>query len=116
MSKADPALTAASEQVLRAAAEKSLRPSIAGFFDEATYTVTYVVHDPVTCEAAVIDSVLDYEAASGRTSYGSAERVIEYVTSNNLKVKWHIETHAQGNRAGAGSVRQTVQRRHRFRA
>ncbi|MAY19453.1 MAG: MBL fold metallo-hydrolase [Erythrobacteraceae bacterium] len=101
MSKADPALTAASEQVLRAAAEKSLRPSIAGFFDEATYTVTYVVHDPITCEAAVIDSVLDYEAASGRTSYGSAERVIEYVTSNNLKVKWHIETHAHADHISA---------------
>lgn len=101
MSEADPALKAASEQVLRAAAEKSLRPSIAGFFDEATYTVSYVVHDPATSEAAVIDSVLDYEAASGRTSYGSAERIAEYVTSQNLQVKWHIETHAHADHISA---------------
>ena len=101
MSEADPALKAASEQVLRAAAEKSLRPSIAGFFDEATYTVSYVVHDPATSEAAVIDSVLDYEAASGRTSYGSAERIVEYITSQNLQVKWHIETHAHADHISA---------------
>ncbi|MHA7819321.1 MAG: MBL fold metallo-hydrolase [Erythrobacter sp.] len=101
MSDADRALRAATEQILRAHAEKSLRPSIAGFFDEATNTITYVAHDPATLEAAVIDSVLDYEAASGRISHGSAERVIEYITSNNMKVLWHIETHAHADHISA---------------
>lgn len=101
MSEADNVVQAATAQVERALADKSLRPSIAGFFDEATFTVTYVIHDPATSEAAIIDSVLDYEAASGRTSFGSAERVIEYVTSHNLKVIWHIETHAHADHISA---------------
>nr|WP_277754110.1 MBL fold metallo-hydrolase [Porphyrobacter sp. GA68] len=78
-----------------------MRPSIAGFFDEATNTVSYVVHDPHTLDAAVIDSVLDFEAASGRTSNGSADRIVEYVTLNNLKVTWHIETHAHADHISA---------------
>jgi glyoxylase-like metal-dependent hydrolase (beta-lactamase superfamily II) len=101
MSDADAALQAATDQIKRATDEKSLRPSIAGFFDEATYTVSYVVHDPETCEAAIIDSVLDYEAAAGRTSNGSADRIIEYVNSNNLKVTWLIETHAHADHISA---------------
>ena len=100
MEKGD-ALDAARGQIERAQAQKALRPSIAGFFDEATNAVSYVVHDPATNEAAIIDSVLDYEAASGRTSYGSAERVIDYVNSNNLKVKWLIETHAHADHISA---------------
>jgi glyoxylase-like metal-dependent hydrolase (beta-lactamase superfamily II) len=101
METTDQALHDATAQIQRAQAETALRPSIAGFFDEATYTVSYVVHDPVTCEAAIIDSVLDYEAASGRTSHGSADRIIEYVTSKNLQVKWLIETHAHADHISA---------------
>ena len=91
----------AASQIERAQADKCLRPSIAGFFDEATNTVSYVVHDPKTGEAAIIDSVLDFDAASGRTSNGSADRMIEYVTSNNLKVTWLIETHAHADHISA---------------
>ncbi|WJY19170.1 MBL fold metallo-hydrolase [Alteriqipengyuania flavescens] len=101
MSDADAALQAARDQIGRAAGEKTLRPSIAGFFDEATNAVSYVVHDPETCEAAIIDSVLDYEAAAGRTSHGSAERIIDYVTSSNLQVTWLIETHAHADHISA---------------
>lgn len=97
----DPSLQAATQQVMRAQQDKALRPSIAGFFDEATNTVSYVVHDPETCEAAIIDSVLDYEAASGRTDSASADRIVEYVTSNNLKVTWLIETHAHADHISA---------------
>ncbi len=94
-------LSLATKQIERARAEKSLRPSIAGFFDEATNTVSYVVHDPATSEAAIIDSVLDYEPASGRTSNASADRMIDYITSNNLKMIWHIETHAHADHLSA---------------
>ncbi|MGN3974235.1 MBL fold metallo-hydrolase [Tsuneonella sp. SYSU-LHT278] len=81
--------------------DKSRRPSIAGFFDEATNTVSYVVHDPETGAAAIIDSVLDYEAASGRTSNGSADRIAEYVRTNDLGVVWLIETHAHADHISA---------------
>ncbi len=91
----------AAAQIRGAQGNKRLRPSIAGFFDEATNTVSYVVHDPETNEAAIIDSVLDYEAASGRTSNGSADRIVEYTKSNNLKVTWLIETHAHADHISA---------------
>ena len=94
-------LNRATAQIERAQADKRLRPSIAGFFDEATNTVSYVVHDPKTGEAAIIDSVLDFDAASGRTANGSADRMIEYVTSNNLKVTWLVETHAHADHISA---------------
>ncbi len=97
----DQSLNRAAAQIQRAQEDKCLRPSIAGFFDEATNTVSYVVHDPKTGEAAIIDSVLDFEAASGRTSNGSADRVVEYVTSNKLKVTWLIETHAHADHISA---------------
>nr|WP_284126115.1 MBL fold metallo-hydrolase [Parerythrobacter aestuarii] len=101
MSKEDLPLAAASKQVEQARVNESLRPTIAGFFDQSTNTISYVVHDEATGEAAVIDSVLDYEAASGRTSHGSADRIVEYVTSNNLKVIWLIETHAHADHISA---------------
>lgn len=97
----DSALATATAQIERAQDDKALRPSIAGFFDEATNTITYVVHDPATRQAAIIDSVLDYEAASGRTSYGSAQRVLEYVAANDLAVEWLIETHAHADHISA---------------
>lgn len=103
----DQSLQSASQQIARAQDNKGLRPSIAGFFDEATNTVSYVVHDPKTSEAAIIDSVLDFEAASGRTSNGSADRIVEYVTSNNLKVTWLIETHAHADHISAAPYLQT---------
>ncbi|OBX18588.1 MBL fold metallo-hydrolase [Erythrobacter sp. QSSC1-22B] len=97
----DQPLGQASAQIDRARHDRCLRPSIAGFFDEATNTVSYVAHDPKTHEAAIIDSVLDFEAASGRTSNGSADRIIEYITSKNLKVTWLIETHAHADHISA---------------
>ncbi|WP_234033859.1 MBL fold metallo-hydrolase [Qipengyuania gaetbuli] len=91
----------ATTQIRRALDDKALKPSIAGFFDEATNTISYVVHDPATNEAAIIDSVLDYDAAAGRTSNGSADLIIEYVTKNDLTVTWLIETHAHADHISA---------------
>ncbi|ASR53776.1 MBL fold metallo-hydrolase [Blastomonas fulva] len=101
MFQADVALQAAAEQVLQAASDAALRPEIASFFDPATYTVTYVVHDPETMEAAIVDSVLDFDPNSGRTSTLSAEKVIDYVNSHNLKVTWLLETHAHADHFSA---------------
>ena len=72
-------------------------PSITAFFDEATFTVSYVVADPATGHAAVIDPVLDYDAASGRTSTDSADRVLAHVARNELTVDWVLETHVHAD-------------------
>jgi glyoxylase-like metal-dependent hydrolase (beta-lactamase superfamily II) len=101
MSTNDTVLKAATEQVLRAAADAALRPEIASFFDPATFTVTYIVSDPATREAAVVDSVLDFDPNSGRTDTASADKVIDYVTSHNLKVIWLLETHAHADHLSA---------------
>ena len=101
MTQTDVVLQAATDQVLRAGSDAALRPEIASFFDPATYTVTYIVHDPATMEAAIVDSVLDFDPNSGRTATASADKVIDYVTSHNLKVKWLLETHAHADHFSA---------------
>ncbi|MFM7378655.1 MAG: MBL fold metallo-hydrolase [Erythrobacter sp.] len=100
-SRHDPVLEQAIAQSTAAAADPALRPEIASFFDPATFTVTYVVHDPATREAAIIDSVLDFDPASGRTATNSADAVIAHVTSQNLKVTWLLETHAHADHFSA---------------
>lgn len=97
----DPNLDKAREIIEIARADEQRRPTIAGFFDEKTNTVSYVVHDPATCQAAIIDSVLDYDAASGRTDFRSADLIIDYLNSKSLKVTWLIETHAHADHLSA---------------
>ena len=73
------------------------RPVVKAFFDEATFTVTYVVSDPATGKAAIIDPVLDYDPASGRTSTASSDEVIAYVGENGLSMDWILETHVHAD-------------------
>lgn len=73
------------------------KPDVKGFFDNATNTISYVVTDPETKVCAVIDSLLDYEPASGRTSTESAEKIVEYIKSNGLTVDWIIDTHVHAD-------------------
>lgn len=94
----DSALALASAQV--AAAQAGV-PQIASFFDEPTNTVSYVVHDSETKRAAIIDSVLDYDPASGRTSFSSADAIIAYVGEKELGVDWLLETHAHADHLSA---------------
>lgn len=84
-------------------------PDVKAFFDEATFTVSYVVSDPTTNRAAVIDPVLDYEPASGRTSTQSADELIAYLAEENLGVDWIIETHVHADHiSGAPYVKEQV--------
>lgn len=83
------------------AAARRGAPIVGSFFDEPTNTVTYVVHDPETRRAAVIDSVLDYDPDSGRTSHAAADAVIAYVRERDLGVDWHLETHAHADHLSA---------------
>lgn len=76
-------------------------PQVKSFFDPATFTVSYVVHDPETRVAAVIDSVLDFDAAAGRTSSRSADAIIDHVRQHDLTVEWLLETHAHADHLSA---------------
>jgi glyoxylase-like metal-dependent hydrolase (beta-lactamase superfamily II) len=80
-----------------------VRPEIEPFFDPDTYTWSYVVMDPRSNSAAVIDAVLDYDPASGRTSTGSADRLIEFVRRQGLTVEWILETHVHADHLSGAS-------------
>jgi len=73
------------------------KPNVNAFFDEATFTITYVIADPTTGRAAVVDPVLDFDPASGRTSTTSADKVIEFVKGENLEIDWILETHVHAD-------------------
>ncbi|MHA3884938.1 MBL fold metallo-hydrolase [Stutzerimonas degradans] len=74
---------------------------IEAFFDPDTFTYSYVVSDPQTRQCAVIDSVLDYDAASGRTSHQAADRIIDYIRAHELQVQWLLETHVHADHLSA---------------
>ncbi len=77
------------------------KPNVEAFFDEATYTVSYVVEDPTTGSCAVVDSVLDYDPASGRTNRHSADAIIKYIQNRNLTLQWILETHVHADHLSA---------------
>ena len=94
----DPVIAAAAEIVQQA---DPAAVQVRSFFDEATFTVTHVLSDPATGKAAVIDSVLDFDPASGRTSTTSADAVIAYIREQGLEVEWLLETHVHADHLSA---------------
>lgn len=78
-----------------------MNPHVQGFFDPATFTVSYVVHDPVTKKAAIIDPVLDFTPRNGRTSTLSADALLRYVDEHELALEWLLETHAHADHLSA---------------
>lgn len=74
-----------------------MRAQIKAFFDPHTHTYSYVVADPATGRAAIIDPVLDYDPASGRTRHDSANALIDYVRQQALHVDWLLETHVHAD-------------------
>lgn len=78
-----------------------LNPEVKAFFDEATFTVTFVVKDPTSTACAVVDSVLDFDYASGRTDTRSADAVIAYIRDQGLDVQWILETHVHADHLSA---------------
>lgn len=83
------------------------KPEVISFFDEPTNTVTYIVIDPQTKACAIIDSVLDYSANSGRTATDSADEVIAFIENGNLKTQWILETHAHADHFSAAPYLQS---------
>ena len=76
-------------------------PDITAFFDEATNTISYIVCDPNGSACAVIDSVLDFDFASGRTDTRSADKLINYIKENKLDVQWLLESHVHADHLSA---------------
>src|SRR3546814_4208281 len=81
-------------------------PHVKAFFDEPTFTASYVVHDPATGIAAVVDSVLDFDQPAGRTSFESADAMIAYVETEGLTLEWLFETHAHADHPSAATYLQ----------
>ena len=78
-----------------------MQPEVHGFFDEATNTITYVLRDPAGQACAVIDSVLDFDYASGRTDTRSADMVVAFIRAGNLDLHWVLETHVHADHLSA---------------
>jgi glyoxylase-like metal-dependent hydrolase (beta-lactamase superfamily II) len=104
----DVALELAKAQVERARAGETDAPIVTAFFHEPTFTASYVVADPRTKAAAIVDSVLDFDQPSGRTSTESADRIIDHVRSQGLTTAWVLETHAHADHLSAAPYLQEM--------
>ena len=79
----------------------AMKPIITAFFDVSTNTISYAVCDPITKSCAVIDSVMDIDYASGRITHDNADRILDYITKNELTLDWIIETHVHADHLSA---------------
>ncbi len=84
-----------------ASADSTVRPEVTGFFDEATNTISYVVKDPTSDACAIVDSVMDIDYAAGRIAFAHADRIVEHVRTQSLRVEWLIETHVHADHLSA---------------
>lgn len=73
------------------------RPDIQAFFDQPTNTVTYLVGDPGTRQAAIIDPVLDYDHRSGKANTDSADAVLQAAAAKGYAIAWVLETHVHAD-------------------
>ena len=81
--------------------DMSVKPEIQGFYDEATATISYIVKDPTSNAAAIIDSVMDIDYAAGRITFEHADMLISEIERQGLKLEWIIETHAHADHLSA---------------
>jgi glyoxylase-like metal-dependent hydrolase (beta-lactamase superfamily II) len=87
----------------------TMKPEVTGFFDNDTNTISYVVRDPGSSSAAIIDAVLDIDYAAGRLAFASADRIVAHVVAQGLEVEWLIETHAHADHlSGAPYLQQKL--------
>ncbi len=77
------------------------QPDVQAFFDQQSNTISYVVKDPDSTACAVVDSVMEIDYAAGRITFEGADRIIDYITSNDLTLEWIIETHVHADHLSA---------------
>jgi glyoxylase-like metal-dependent hydrolase (beta-lactamase superfamily II) len=80
-----------------------MKPRVRAFFDEQTFTVTYLVSDPTSRRAVIIDPVLDFDPKAARTATHSADEVLAAIRADNLVVEWILETHAHADHLSAAA-------------
>lgn len=80
-----------------------MNPLIQTFFDPATFTVSYLVHDPASRRAAIIDPVLDFDVKSGRTATASADKILAAAKTADLAIDWILETHVHADHLSAAA-------------
>ncbi len=78
-----------------------MTPHVQAFFDQATNTISYVVREPEGRACAIIDSVLDFDHASGRTDTKAADEIVRYVSDEGLNVQWILESHVHADHLSA---------------
>ncbi len=81
-----------------------MKPTVKEFFDQATWTMTYVVYDAATKDTVILDPVWDYDPAASKMSSQSAEQVLAFVKKNNLKVHYILETHAHADHVSGSQI------------
>ena len=91
----------AAAQVRNVLTGEATAPNVKCFFHEPTFTASYVISDPATRRAAIVDSVWDFDQPSGRTSFESADGIVAYVQEHDLTVQWILETHAHADHLSA---------------
>lgn len=78
-----------------------MQPAVQAFFDNATNTVSYIVHDPVTKKAAIIDPVLDFTPRNGRVTTASSDALLSAANAQGLEIIYLLETHAHADHLSA---------------
>jgi glyoxylase-like metal-dependent hydrolase (beta-lactamase superfamily II) len=85
-----------------------MQPVIHAFFDEQTFTVTYLVSDPVSRRAVIIDPVLDFDPKAARTATHAADQLLAAVKSGGLTIDWMLETHAHADHLSAAAYLKAI--------
>lgn len=80
---------------------QAAQPVVTPFFDTQSNTFSYVVQEPSSDACAVIDSVLDFDLAAGRTKTETAEKILAFINDNDLRVEWILETHVHADHLSA---------------
>lgn len=81
--------------------DMDVKPEVSAFFDEATNTISYIIKDPNSSACAIIDSVMDIDYAAGRITHDHADKMVNFIQDNKLKLEWIIETHVHADHLSA---------------
>ena len=87
--------------ILNIEIDQKIKPEVEAFYDDDTGSFSYIVKDPSSSSCAIIDSVMDFDYASGAISYSGANRIIDHIKSHGLKLEWLIETHIHADHLSA---------------